>query len=73
VLIKEPGDETSGRSRELKVKIPLTYHVRLHSMKIMTGRPISSVVREALDRYFRDEARGHDARGGAGDADEKSG
>jgi predicted DNA-binding protein len=57
----------------LKVKIPLTYHVRLHSMKIMTGRPISAVVREALDRYFRDEAKGEEGLGGAGDGDEKSG
>ncbi len=35
------------------MKIPVSYHVRLHSMKILTGKPISEVVTEALDAYFR--------------------
>ena len=28
------------------------HHVRLHSMKVLTGKPISDTVAEALEAYF---------------------
>ncbi|HVM44512.1 MAG TPA: hypothetical protein VM582_01150 [Candidatus Thermoplasmatota archaeon] len=38
--------------KELKVNIPVKYHLQLHSMKVVEGRQIHGVVQEALDRYF---------------------
>ncbi|MHB8605274.1 MAG: hypothetical protein ACYDCK_08445 [Thermoplasmatota archaeon] len=40
--------------REVKVRIPISYHVRLHSLKVLTGKPISDAVTEALRAYFSD-------------------
>lgn len=38
--------------KELKVNIPVKYHLQLHSLKVMEGRQIHGVVQEALDKYF---------------------
>lgn len=43
---KKPG------VKELKVNVPVKYHLQLHSLKVMEGRQIHTVVQEALDRYF---------------------
>lgn len=51
MLIEEPKSDPL-RPKEVKVKIPLTHHVRLHSMKVLTGKQISDAVTEALDLYF---------------------
>lgn len=40
------------RTKEVKVKIPVGHHVRLHSIKVLTGKQISDAVTEALDAYF---------------------
>jgi hypothetical protein len=40
------------RVKEVKVKIPINYHIKLHSMKVLTGKPISDTVTEALEAYF---------------------
>ena len=47
------------RAKEVKVKIPVSYHVRLHSMKVLTGKPISDAVTEALEAYFQTHAISH--------------
>lgn len=39
-------------AKEVKVKIPVGYHVKLHSVKVLTGKAISDAVTEALDLYF---------------------
>jgi len=44
---KKPG------MKELKVNIPVKYHLQLHSLKVMEGRQIHGVVQEALDRLMR--------------------
>ena len=44
--VKKPG------MKELKVNIPVKYHLQLHSLKVMEGRQIHGVVQEALDKYF---------------------
>lgn len=49
------SDEPVARLKEIKVRIPLSFHVRLHSMKVLHGTPISAAITEALDRYFADE------------------
>lgn len=45
--------ESLDRVKEVKVKIPVTYHVKLHSMKVLTGKQISDAVTEALEFYFQ--------------------
>lgn len=40
------------RVKEVKVKIPINYHIKLHSMKVLTGKAISDTVTEALEAYF---------------------
>lgn len=44
--------EDPNRAKEVKVKIPVGYHIKLHSMKVLTGKPISDAVTEALEAYF---------------------
>ena len=51
MLIDDPKPDPT-RAKEVKVKIPVSYHVRLHSMKVLTGKPISDAVTEALEAYF---------------------
>ncbi|HLE97929.1 MAG TPA: hypothetical protein VI997_11205 [Candidatus Thermoplasmatota archaeon] len=46
------SDEPALRMKEIKVRIPVSFHVRLHSMKVLMGTPISAAITEALVRYF---------------------
>jgi hypothetical protein len=53
MLIRESDDdEELDREKEVKVKIPVNYHIKLHSMKVLTGKQISKAVTEALGEYF---------------------
>lgn len=70
MLIREPK-ENLNREKEVKVKIPMSYHVRLHSMKVLTGKPISDTVTEALEAYFVTHPVGH-TYGGSGPVDAPS-
>ena len=58
MLIEEPKSDPS-RAKEVKVKIPVGHHVKLHSMKVLTGKQISDAVTEALDLYFASHPMGH--------------
>ena len=60
VWIHEPAKSDESRTKEVKVKIPIGHHVKLHSMKVLTGKQISDAVTEALDAYFA-SSRFHDA------------
>ena len=51
MLIREAKPDTH-RSKEVKVVIPVDHLVRLHSMKVLTGKHISDTVTEALNEYF---------------------
>jgi hypothetical protein len=42
--------------KELKVKLPLRFHVKLHSMKLLSGKTMASAVGEALEAYFANAA-----------------
>ena len=59
MLIKEHKIDPA-REKEVKVKIPVSHHIRLHSMKVLTGKQISDAITEALDAYF--EAHTMDGR-----------
>lgn len=50
MMIKEKSKQVG--MKELKVNIPVKYHLQLHSLKVMEGRQIHGVVQEALDKYF---------------------
>ncbi len=52
--IKE-GDRDLSEPKTLKVSIPARLHLRLHSLKILTGTTISDTVEDALSAYL-DEA-----------------
>lgn len=39
--------------KELKVHIPVKYHLQLHKLKVLEGRQIHGVVEEALDLWFQ--------------------
>jgi hypothetical protein len=38
--------------KEIKVKIPVGYHIKLHTLKVLKGQSISDTVEIALERYF---------------------
>jgi hypothetical protein len=38
--------------KEIKVRIPIDFHWRLHTLRLMNGTHISDVVRNALEDYF---------------------
>ena len=42
----------AGKLKEVKIMIPVNQHIRLHSVKVLTGKPISDTVTEALEQYF---------------------
>lgn len=58
MLIHEPKGDPN-RQKEVKVKIPVSFHVKLHSMKVLTGKQISDAVTEALEVYFQTHPLGH--------------
>jgi len=66
MMIKEPTIDRN-RSKELKVKLPVSQHLKLHSMKVLTGKQINETIQEALSAYFAsmayqtrmDDARAH--------------
>lgn len=43
--------------KEIKVRIPIDYHVRLHTVKVVAGTPISDTVKRALESYFDELAQ----------------
>lgn len=46
--------EQAGERQSLKVKIPSDYHTKLHSIKVLTGKTISSTITEALREYLEE-------------------
>ena len=44
------GKMDSGK--EIKVKIPVGYHIKLHTLKVLRGQSISDTVEIALEKYF---------------------
>jgi hypothetical protein len=48
------GRMESGK--EIKVKIPVGYHIKLHTLKVLKGQSISDTVEIALQKYFQNHA-----------------
>ena len=51
MMINEKRTDPNNR-KEMKLNLPVRYHVHLHSMKVLTGKQISDTVTEALEFYF---------------------
>ena len=52
MMIREHTSTDLGSDKVLKVRLPTDVHLRLHSLKILTGKSISNAVAEALSAYF---------------------
>ncbi|HWG91308.1 MAG TPA: hypothetical protein VNZ52_10725 [Candidatus Thermoplasmatota archaeon] len=56
MMIDEWGVRRKGEAliedKEIKVKIPLDYHIKLHTVKVVKGQNISDTVKLALEHYF---------------------
>ena len=55
---KTGADPDLTEQREIKVKLPVSLHIKLHGIKITRHRSISQVVLEALEDYFKRMERG---------------
>lgn len=51
-MMIEPRKNDKMALREMKVKIPMHHHIRLHALKIRDGQQISETVERALTEYF---------------------
>lgn len=59
-LYASDGGRDLGEKRNIKLKLPLRQHIRLHALRLYSGQSPSVAVEEALDLYFervRSEAR----------------
>jgi uncharacterized Fe-S cluster-containing radical SAM superfamily protein len=56
MYIEPEKDEDEEEIREMKVRIPSDFYMKLHSLKLLTGKQISEAVTEALDMYFTEES-----------------
>ncbi len=45
-------EEQMATLKEIKVKLPVSQHIKLHSLKITRNKSISDVVAQALEDYF---------------------
>ena len=41
-----------GDVKELRVKIDVSYHLKLHALKLLRNKKMSDAIEEALDHYF---------------------
>ena len=47
------GEKKQGNDlKEMKVKVPLEYHIKLHGLKLLNNQSISKSVEQALRKYF---------------------
>jgi hypothetical protein len=62
LLQDEPTSPEDALSlKEIKVRIPVSFHLKLHAFKVLKGKPISDTIVEALDAYFKaaEERKAH--------------
>ena len=51
MLLERPEQESGPK--ELRVKIRVEYHLKLHALKLLRGKRMSEAVEEALEYYFQ--------------------
>ena len=64
MLIAEP--KTESGPKELRVKIGVEYHLKLHALKLLRGKRMSEAVEEALEFYFERVRAETEAQQGSG-------
>lgn len=52
------SQEIENITKDLKVRLPMSYHMKLQTLKILKGKNMSVAFCEALDMYFRERADG---------------
>jgi len=62
MLIAEAKHESGPK--ELRVKIGVEYHLKLHALKLLKGKRMSEAVEEALGFYFEKVRLEHEANQG---------
>lgn len=50
--LKTDDEQNMEESSTVKLQIPKRQHLRLHCLKILTGKTMSEIATEALDRHF---------------------
>ena len=60
MLIQEARPESGPK--ELRVKIGVEYHLKLHALKLLRGKRMSEAVEEALEHYFERVRLEHEAQ-----------
>ena len=51
--LRRKGEDLT-EEKEIKVKIPLDYHIKLHTVKVVKGQNISDTIKFALQHYFEE-------------------
>lgn len=51
------ADKPLAEAKTLRVQLPPDLHMRLRSLKIVTGKGMSETVVEALEEYFENRQR----------------
>ena len=46
------SQEIQNVTKDLKVRLPMSYHMKLQTLKILKGKNMSVAFCEALDMYF---------------------
>lgn len=61
-----------GDVKELRVKIDVSYHLKLHALKLLRNKKMSDAIEEALDHYFEHVVNQHQAEAESGEPVERS-
>ncbi len=54
-IMPEDTEHDLDEQKTMKVQLSKRHHILLHSMKILTGRTISEITSDALERYYEEE------------------
>jgi hypothetical protein len=70
--IRQRAATAEADVKELRVKIDVSYHLKLHALKLLRNKKMSDAIEEALDYYFEHVVQaGPDLDAAAGDDEAK--
>jgi len=71
--IRQRAQTAEADVKELRVKIDVSYHLKLHALKLLRNKKMSDAIEEALDYYFEHVVQaGPDLDAAARDADDEA-
>lgn len=56
-MMLEPAVKKGPAEKDLKVRLSVSLHMRLHALKILQGKPMQETVAEALEAYFASQVK----------------